>query len=80
MDRARINHRGSQPLNGNDAYAVLGIVFEFIEETEQNTPLLEPNMGNTDVLLDELRRAGYCCCTTEHGCAACRGRGGQSPS
>lgn len=75
MERERIHHRGSQPLNGNDAYAILGIVFDFIEETERKTPLLEANMGNTDALLDELRRAGYCCCTTEFGCASCGGAG-----
>ena len=59
MDRERIHHRGSQPLNGNDAYTVLGIVFDWIEEVEQGTPLLEPNMGNSDKLLDELHQAGY---------------------
>lgn len=52
----------------------LGIVFDWIEEVEKNTPLLEPNLGNSDKLLDDLRRAGYCCCTTEFGCAACGGR------
>lgn len=73
MDRERIHHMGSQPLNGNDAYSVLGIVFDWIEESKAGSPLLEP-LGNTHELLDELRRAGYCCCTTEFGCAACGGR------
>jgi hypothetical protein len=78
MDREQIHHMGSQPLNGNDAYAVLGIVFDWVQEVEQTTPLLEPNMGNSDKLLDDLRRAGYCCCTTEFGCVACRGRNGRA--
>ncbi|QJD49792.1 hypothetical protein SEA_CLUBPENGUIN_68 [Streptomyces phage ClubPenguin] len=74
MERERIHHQGTQPLNGNDAYSVLGIVFDWIEEVEKGTPLLEPDMGNVHQLLDELRRAGYCCCTTKFGCAACGGR------
>jgi len=53
-------------MNGNDAYAVLGIVFDWMEE--QNDP-----MGDVDMLLARLRQAGYCCCTTEHGCVACNG-------
>jgi hypothetical protein len=32
MDRERIKHQGPQPLNGNDAYTVLGIVFDWLEE------------------------------------------------
>lgn len=52
----------------------LGIVFSWIEEVEEKTPLLEPDMGNVHELLDNLRREGYCCCTTEFGCAACGGR------
>lgn len=74
MERERIHHQGSEPLNGNDAYAVLGIVFDWIEGVESDTPFLEPDMGNVHQLLDELRRAGYCCCTTEFGCASCGGR------
>ena len=53
-------------MNGNDAYAVLGIVFDWMEE--QNGPL-----GDQDMLLARLRQAGYCCCETEYGCIACGG-------
>jgi hypothetical protein len=78
LERDRIHHQGTQPLNGNDAYSVLGIVFDWIEESEAGTPLLEAPTGNVHKLLDELRRAGYCCCTTEFGCAACGGKRGGS--
>lgn len=74
MERERIHHMGSQPLNGNNAYSILGIVFDWIEKVEGDTPIMEPYMGNVHELLDELRQAGYCCCTTEFGCAACVGR------
>lgn len=59
MERERIKRMGSQPMNGNDAFAVLGIVFDWIEETELKTPLLEPNTGNTDELRELLQQAGY---------------------
>ena len=67
MERERIHHMGTEPLNGNDAYAVLGTVFDWIEEQE-----ITPSDSNE--LLDRLRRIGYCVCTTEFGCAACNGR------
>lgn len=66
MERERIHHQGSQPLNGNDAYTVLGIVFDWMED--QNGPL-----ADQDMLLARLRQAGYCCCVTEYGCVACGG-------
>jgi hypothetical protein len=52
---------GSSPLNGNDAYAVLGIVFDWIEtkESEALAPLIEPAVASPEELLDELRAAGY---------------------
>jgi hypothetical protein len=52
MDRERIKSLGSDPLNGNDAYAVLGIVFDWIEN--QNGPL-----PSHEELEEELRKAGY---------------------
>jgi len=67
MERERIHHMGAQPLNGNDAYAVLGTVFDWIEEQETDP-------SDFSELLDRLRRIGYCVCTTEFGCAACGGR------
>ena len=68
MERERIRHIGTQPLNGNDAYAVLGTVFDWIENNE-DAPGDLPSK-----LLDELRQLGYCMCITEFGCAACMGR------
>lgn len=59
MERERIKRMGSQPMNGNDAFAVLGIVFDWIEETETGTPLLEPVTGNPDELRELLQQAGY---------------------
>jgi hypothetical protein len=75
MNRERIKHQGTEPLNGNDAYAVLGIVFDWIEEAESDrvSPLLEPAVGDSAELLDRLRKSGYCGCTTEFGCVACGG-------
>lgn len=68
MKRERIHYMGSQPLNGNDAYAILGTLFDWIEELEsQGNPLPKD-------LLDRLRQLGYCICTTEFGCASCGGR------
>jgi hypothetical protein len=52
-------------MNGNDAYAVLGTVFDWVEEQSDSLSL---------ELLDRLRQIGYCMCTTEFGCAACGGR------
>lgn len=68
MNRERIHHSGSQPMNGNDAYAVLGIVFDWMEEKTSPTP---------EDLLHQLRQAGYCACETEFGCVACGGRKGK---
>ena len=52
MDRKRIKKLGSSPLNGNDAYAILGIVFDWIER--QNGPI-----HSHEELEEELRQAGY---------------------
>ena len=78
MNRERIHKQGSDPLNGNDAFAVLGIVFDWIEEKENKAlaPLIEPVLAPPDELLDLLREAGYCGCTTEFGCIACGGSKG----
>jgi len=73
MERERIHHMGAQPLNGNDAYAVLGTVFDWIEEQETDP-------SDFSELLDRLRRIGYCVCTTEFGCAACGGRHSKNES
>lgn len=66
VTKKQIKHQGSEPMNGNDAYTVLEIVFDWMEE--QNGPL-----PDHEELLDRLRRAGYCACTTDFGCAACGG-------
>jgi hypothetical protein len=60
-------------LDGGDAQTILGIVFDWMAAEEKSTALTEP-LGNITILLDRLRRAGYCGCTTEFGCAACGGR------
>jgi len=64
MNPDRIKHRGVRvQLNGNDAYVVLGLVFDSIEEDVSSKELLH-----------RLRMFGYCACNTEFGCAACGGR------
>lgn len=75
MNRERIHTQGSHPVNGNDALSILGIVFDWIGEKENEAlaPLIEPAVGDPAELLDLLRDAGYCCCTTIHGCKACGG-------
>lgn len=65
MERERIHHLGTQPLNGNDCYAVLGEVFDWIEEQ------VGSETGSHE-LLDRLRHIGYFMCTTESECAVCR--------
>lgn len=52
MNRERIHHLGSQPLNGNDAYSVLGIIFDWIEEQPEGDP-------DAAEVLERLRKAGY---------------------
>lgn len=47
MERERIKSLGSSPLNGNDAYAILGIVFDWIEGDEPAS------------LEEKLKEAGY---------------------
>lgn len=61
MDRERITRMGSQPMNGDDAFAVLGIVFDWAEEKFQTSmPQLS---GSPDVcpqeLVERLNAAGY---------------------
>lgn len=67
MNRERIHHRGTQPLNGNDVYAILGAMFDWVEEQPEGDP-------DAAEVLDLLRSLGYCVCITEFGCIACNGR------
>lgn len=59
MNPERIRKMGSIPLNGNDAVAILGVVFDWIEGAGLKTAFLEPNMGNADELRENLQHAGY---------------------
>lgn len=79
MNRDRIKSQGTDPLNGNDCYAVLGIVFDWIEEKENEAYAFDRPEGYVEELLDLLRNAGYCGCSTPYGCIACKGRGGPDP-
>lgn len=54
-------------LDGGDAKTILGIVFQWMDE--QNSPL-----PDHEELLHRLRSSGYCGCTTEFGCVACKGQ------
>lgn len=53
MDREWIKSLGSQPLNGNDAYAALEVVFEWLEETKHWVGTQPSELEN------KLREAGY---------------------
>lgn len=53
MDRKRIKKLGTDPMNGNDAYAILGIVFDWMEK-HVDTPSPDP-----EELQAELKEAGY---------------------
>ncbi|QEQ93927.1 hypothetical protein SEA_KARDASHIAN_62 [Streptomyces phage Kardashian] len=63
-------------LDGGDAQTVLKIVFGWIEETTSEfvSLAIEHPKASPSELLDRLRRSGYCCCTTEFGCASCGGK------
>lgn len=67
MNRDRIKKLGTHSPNGNDAYDILGTVFDWIEEKEAQAPDL------TNELLGRLRDFGYCACSTEYGCVVCGG-------
>lgn len=60
MNRDRIKSLGSEPINGNDAYAILGIVFDWIEGKKNGafSPLIQ-TMASPDELEELLREAGY---------------------
>ena len=69
MKRKRINHPGKTSLDGYDAYVVLGIVLDWIEEEETSN---QPT--SVESLLDLLREEGYCgCVDSSYGCKTCRG-------
>ena len=61
MDRERIKEHilGSQPLNGNDAYAVLGIVFDWMEKNTVSSELGLYTHGSVEELQEDPREAGY---------------------
>lgn len=68
MNRERIKKLGTNPPNGNDAYAILGTIFDWIEENENREPLIAAE------ILGLLRDLGFCVCTTKYGCVVCGGR------
>lgn len=41
MNRQRIKSLGTDPLNGNDAYGILGTVFDWIEEDLEDPTRLD---------------------------------------
>jgi hypothetical protein len=53
VDRKRIKKLGTFPMNGNDAYAILEIVFDWMEK-HVDTPSPDP-----EELQAELKEAGY---------------------
>lgn len=54
-------------LDGGDAQTVLKIMFDWIKEQPDGDP-------DAAEVLHRLRQSGYCFCTTEFGCVACRGK------
>lgn len=50
---------GSVPLNGNDARAILGIVFGWIETEQNRSQPIGAEFVDLDALVEQLESAGY---------------------